>query len=118
MHTGVSSSWVVWHVFFERYTRVLMEASSDFPIHFLKIYSWTIQTDVSRVSAGAFCALFALYTLHRADAATAGSAQAPYLGHDARVDVRWRWCAGPCRPRAGHARGPRGTLACRLSPTS
>jgi hypothetical protein len=26
-------------VFFERYTRVLMEASPAFPIHFLKIYS-------------------------------------------------------------------------------
>src|SRR5262247_295310 len=38
MHTGVSSSWVVWHVFFERYTRVLMEASPEFPIHILKIY--------------------------------------------------------------------------------
>src|SRR4029453_5322691 len=38
MHTGVPSSWVVWHVFFERYTRVLMEASPEFPIHFLKIY--------------------------------------------------------------------------------
>ena len=38
MHTGVSSSWVVWHVFFERYTRVLLEASPEFPIHFLKIY--------------------------------------------------------------------------------
>jgi hypothetical protein len=26
-------------VFFERYTRVLMEASPEFPIHFLKIYT-------------------------------------------------------------------------------
>jgi hypothetical protein len=39
MHTGVSSSWVVWQVCLERYTRVLMEASLEFPIHFLKIYS-------------------------------------------------------------------------------
>src|SRR5712691_11929582 len=38
MHTGVSSSWVVWHVCLERYTRVLMKASLEFPIHFLKIY--------------------------------------------------------------------------------
>src|SRR5712692_3633301 len=38
MHTGVSSYGVVWQVFFERYTRVLMEASPEFPIHFLKIY--------------------------------------------------------------------------------
>jgi putative transposase len=30
---------VVWQVFFERYTRVLLEASPEFPIHFLKIYS-------------------------------------------------------------------------------
>src|SRR6516164_9622265 len=43
MHTGVSSSWVVWHVCFERYTRVLMEASLEFPIHFLKIYSKLIE---------------------------------------------------------------------------
>jgi hypothetical protein len=33
---------VVWHVCYERYTRVLMEASPEFPIHFLKIYSWVI----------------------------------------------------------------------------
>src|SRR4030095_4070890 len=39
MHTGVSSWGVVWHGYFERYTRVLMEASLEFPIHFLKIYS-------------------------------------------------------------------------------
>src|SRR4029453_9323050 len=39
MHTGVVSSGVVWHVFSERYTRVLMDASPEFPIHFLKIYS-------------------------------------------------------------------------------
>ena len=39
MHTGVFSSGVVGHVCFERYTRVLMEASLEFPIHFLKIYS-------------------------------------------------------------------------------
>src|SRR5215472_18800446 len=39
MHTGVSSSWVIWHVYCERYTRVLMEASPECPIHFLKIYS-------------------------------------------------------------------------------
>jgi hypothetical protein len=38
MHTGVVSSGVVWHVFSERYTRVLMDASPEFPIHFLKIY--------------------------------------------------------------------------------
>ena len=42
MHTGVSSSWVVWQVFFERYTRVLLEASPEFPIHFLKIYRFTM----------------------------------------------------------------------------
>jgi hypothetical protein len=29
----------MWQVCFERYTRVLMEASPEFPIHFLKIYS-------------------------------------------------------------------------------
>ena len=40
MHTGVSSSWAVWQVCFERYTRVLMKASLAFPIHFLKIYTW------------------------------------------------------------------------------
>ena len=39
MHTSVSSNWVVRPVFFERYTRVLLQASSEFPIHFLKIYS-------------------------------------------------------------------------------
>src|SRR5262250_2264800 len=38
MHTSVSSNWVVRPVFFERYTRVLLQASSEFPIHFLKIY--------------------------------------------------------------------------------
>src|SRR5207237_3777592 len=42
MHTGVSSCWVVWQVCWERYTRVLMEASLKFPIHFLKIYSSVI----------------------------------------------------------------------------
>src|SRR5205823_10547827 len=41
-HTGVSSSWVVWHVCLERYTRVLRKASFEFPIHFLKIYSATL----------------------------------------------------------------------------
>ena len=44
MHTGVSSYGVVWQVFFERYTRVLMEASPTFPIHFLKIYSYALTT--------------------------------------------------------------------------
>src|SRR5262249_18178816 len=38
MHTGVVSYWVVWQVFFERYTRVLLEASPEFPIHFQKTY--------------------------------------------------------------------------------
>jgi hypothetical protein len=41
-HTGVSSYWVLWHVFFERYTRVLLEASPECPIHFLKIYRPTV----------------------------------------------------------------------------
>src|SRR5439155_21711792 len=39
MPTGVCSSKVVWQVFFERYPRGLLETSSKFPIHFLKIYS-------------------------------------------------------------------------------
>src|SRR5438309_6970358 len=39
MHTGVSSSWVVSQVCLERYTRVLMDASPEFPSHFLKSYS-------------------------------------------------------------------------------
>src|SRR5262245_38763919 len=47
MHTGVSSYWVVWQVFFERYTRVLLEASLEFPIHFLKIYSTRLRPAVS-----------------------------------------------------------------------
>src|SRR5262249_17210499 len=40
MHTGIFSSWVVWQVFFERYTRVLLVTSPKFPIHFLKIYGF------------------------------------------------------------------------------
>ena len=32
---------VVWQGYYERYTRVLMKASPAFPIHFLKIYSYT-----------------------------------------------------------------------------
>jgi hypothetical protein len=41
-------------MFFERYTRVLLEASPEFPIHFLKIYiqktSWhTPNLTLSRV---------------------------------------------------------------------
>jgi len=43
MHTGIFSSWVVWQVFFERYTRVLLVTSPKFPIHFLKIYRYTDQ---------------------------------------------------------------------------
>src|SRR6266705_1193765 len=39
MLTGVCSSCVVWQGFFERYTRLLMDTSPEFPIHFLKIYS-------------------------------------------------------------------------------
>jgi hypothetical protein len=39
MPTGVSSYWVVWQGFSKRYTRGLLEASPEFPIHFLKIYS-------------------------------------------------------------------------------
>jgi hypothetical protein len=39
MHTGGSSSWIVGYVCLERYTRVLMKASLEFPIYFLKIYS-------------------------------------------------------------------------------
>ena len=35
---------MLWQVFFERYTRVLLEASPGFPIHFLKIYNVSIQT--------------------------------------------------------------------------
>jgi hypothetical protein len=45
MHTGVSSYGVVWQVFFERYTRVLLEASPEFPIHFLKIYITLLSRD-------------------------------------------------------------------------
>jgi hypothetical protein len=45
MHTGVFSYGVVEHVFFERYTRVLMEASPEFPIHFLKIYTYRVPRD-------------------------------------------------------------------------
>src|SRR5262249_23303547 len=51
MHTGVSSSWVVWHVCLERYTRVLMEASLEFPIHFLKIYSTAAIVEAWRPAA-------------------------------------------------------------------
>src|SRR3954452_16475505 len=40
MHTGVASSWIVWQIGYERYTRLLMEARPEFPIHFLKIYSF------------------------------------------------------------------------------
>src|SRR5262249_1799761 len=36
---GCILRWGYWQVFFERYTRVLSEASPEFPIHFLKIYS-------------------------------------------------------------------------------
>jgi hypothetical protein len=43
MHTGVSSYEVIWQVFFERYTRVLLEASPEFPIHFLKIYTFGLR---------------------------------------------------------------------------
>jgi hypothetical protein len=39
MRMGVASHRVVWYVCGERDTRVLMEASPEFPIHFLKIYS-------------------------------------------------------------------------------
>jgi hypothetical protein len=39
IHAGVSSYGVVWYVHCEKYTRVLMEASPEFPIYFLKIYS-------------------------------------------------------------------------------
>ena len=39
MHTGVASSGVVRESFFEKYTRALVEASPEFPLHFLKIYS-------------------------------------------------------------------------------
>jgi hypothetical protein len=46
MHTGVSSYGVVWQVFFERYTRVLMEASPAFPIHFLKIYRTAFPAEI------------------------------------------------------------------------
>ena len=42
MHTGVSSYRVVWYVCCERYTRVFVEASPEFPIHFLKIYSFSL----------------------------------------------------------------------------
>ena len=37
LYPGVSSSWVVWHVFLERYACVLMESSPTLLIHFLKI---------------------------------------------------------------------------------
>src|SRR5262244_1313656 len=47
-HTGGSSSWVVWHVCLERYTRVLMKASLEFPIHFLKIYRNSCMPRASR----------------------------------------------------------------------
>src|SRR5207302_8206989 len=42
MPTGVCSSKVVWQVFFERYPRGLLETSSKFPIHFLKIYKLSV----------------------------------------------------------------------------
>src|SRR5262249_2388067 len=45
MHTGVSSSGVGWQVCLERYTRVLMKASLEFPNHFLKIYSKEIHAN-------------------------------------------------------------------------
>src|SRR5262245_34803414 len=49
MHTGVSSSGVGWQVCLERYTRVLMKASLEFPNHFLKIYSKTDEKDAYSV---------------------------------------------------------------------
>src|SRR4030095_4317280 len=39
MLTGVSSCGVVAQAFFERYTPLLMKARTDFPTHFLKVYS-------------------------------------------------------------------------------
>src|SRR6266853_3609140 len=39
MHTGVSSCSGMTAMSMERYTRVLMDASPEFPIHFLNIYS-------------------------------------------------------------------------------
>src|SRR5215510_8156584 len=41
MHMFISFSWVIWQSFFERYTRLLMETSPEFLIHFLKIYRTT-----------------------------------------------------------------------------
>src|SRR5215831_10369603 len=53
MHMGVSSSWVGWQVCLERYTRVLMKASLEFPIHFLKIYRCPFHSLwLPRLSAG------------------------------------------------------------------
>jgi hypothetical protein len=39
MLTGVSSCGVVAQSFFERYTPLLMKDRTDFPTHFLKVYS-------------------------------------------------------------------------------
>ena len=57
MHTGVSSWGVVWHGEFERYTRVLMEASLEFPIHFLKIYnkSDVFPSPISGIASETLC---------------------------------------------------------------
>jgi hypothetical protein len=37
LHPGISSSWVMWQMFLERYPCVLMESSPTLLIHFLKI---------------------------------------------------------------------------------
>jgi hypothetical protein len=44
MLTGVPSWGVVAPSFFERYTPLLMKARTDFPTHFLKVYSSRIPT--------------------------------------------------------------------------
>jgi hypothetical protein len=49
---GVSCNRVVCEAFFERYTRLLMAASPEFPIYFLKIYSPWLVPSVCGVDRG------------------------------------------------------------------
>src|SRR2546421_1868894 len=94
MLTGVSSCTVVTAMSLERYTRLLMDASAEFPIHFLNIYS-SDRTDTRRVCAFAAGVCRVLYrTLSTGqDLGRPGTPTASWRGRQRRLGTDGRQAA-------------------------
>ena len=83
IHTGVPSYGVAYESCFERYTRVFMKASPDFPIHFLK-------NSIDVGNAAQRKALMAQQQPMGAHARTSGRMKAMHVGQSLEFQVAER----------------------------